>query len=212
MILPAGFYGIADSDAAPDVLRLARRLLRGGAPTLQLRMKHRPRGEIRRALAILVRESAKVGAVLVLNDHVDLAAEFPGVGLHLGQDDIDPREARKRLGPERLIGWSTHDLLQIRTAEAMSVDYVGFGPVFSAAGKHLHPADTRTEAAARGVVGLAAAVTASRIPVVAIGGIGRDQLPSVLSTGVHAVAAIGAPARAADPEAEAAHWVAACRR
>jgi len=209
--LPGGFYGIADADAAPDVLAFGRALLRGGVRVLQLRMKHRAPDVIRPVLETLRIDSAKVGAVLILNDHPHLAAEFPEVGVHLGQHDVDPREARDLL-PGRLIGWSTHDLEQIRRAGSLPVDYVGYGPIFSAATKHLHRADRRTEDPACGVEGLRAAVAASVRPVVAIGGIDAASRADVWGANPHGVVAIGAVAGAPDPCVAAADWVSACRR
>ena len=209
-----GFYGIADADAAPDgdVVRLAGTLLQAGVATLQLRMKGRSDEEIRRTLRTLVPDSAKVRTVLVLNDHPALAAEFPGVGVHLGQADMPPADARALLGPERLLGWSTHTTDHLRCATDLPVDYVGFGPIYSAAGKHLHPDDRRAPDAAQGTAGLSEAVRVSPVPVVAIGGIDRTNLADVLATDTHAVAVIGAIAQARDPLAEARFWVNACRR
>jgi thiamine-phosphate pyrophosphorylase len=212
--LPAGYYAIADADAAGEagVLHLARALFDAGVATLQLRMKSRSRREIRRTLGTLVADSAKVATVLVLNDHPEIAAEFEGVGVHLGQTDADPVSVRRLLGSGRLIGWSTHDLDQVRRAGSLPVDYIGFGPVFSSRGKHLHPDDARAPQAARGVDLLREAVRASRVPVVAIGGIDRTTLPGVLAVGVHAVVAIRPVASAPDPSVEAHFWVQACRR
>lgn len=210
MTLPPGFYGIADADASDDVLGFARALLAAGVPTIQLRMKHRPASAIRAALRTLLADSAKVDAVIILNDHPDIAAEFPGVGVHLGQGDADPMAARALL-PDRLIGWSTHTLSQVTQAGSLPVDYIGFGPVFSAATKHLNAQDYRLEAVARGVPALRAAVEASAVPVVAIGGIDRGSRAAVLAAGPHAVVAIGAISRSSDPGREAADWVDACR-
>ncbi len=209
--LPGGFYGIADADASPDVVAFGRALLAAGVRVVQLRMKHRAEALIRPALETLSTDSAKVGAVLILNDHPRLAAEFPNVGVHLGQDDMDPAEARALL-PDRVLGWSTHDLDQVRRAADLPIDYVGFGPVFSAAGKHLHDDDDRSPDPATGVAGLREAVAASTVPVVAIGGIDAANRAEVWRARPHAVVAIGALARASDPRTEAAAWVSACRR
>lgn len=205
----AGLYGMVDTSAAPgrDPLEVADGLLAAGVRVLQLRMKGAPDAAVRRVLGPLAARCAAAGASLVVNDRVDLAAEF-GVGVHLGQDDGDPRQARARLGGA-LVGWSTHDLEQVARAAALGVDYIGFGPVFSGTGKHRSRGDSRTPMAARGIDGLAAAVRASAVPVVAIGGIGLAQLPAVAATGVAAVAAIGAVAGADDVAAAARAFQAA---
>ncbi len=209
-----GLYGIADVSGAPgrDVLDLADAWLAAGVTILQLRMKGAPRSAVRAVLKQLVPRALAVGCALVLNDDVLLAAEFPGLGVHLGQDDLDPRRARQRLGPEPLIGWSTHTLEQVASAAGLPVDYVGFGPVFSAAGKHRSPDDARTPMAPVGLGSLSRAVAAATVPVVAIGGIDGLRLASVMDTGVAAAAVISAVAQAKDPRLAARELVQAAGR
>lgn len=182
---------------------IAEALATEGVRVLQLRMKGAGDSLVLAVAARILPCIRAAGATLVLNDRADLAATLPGVGVHLGQDDEDPRAVRRRLGPDRLIGWSTSDLRQARSAVAMGVDYVGFGPVFSAAGKHLDPADTRTPHPPVGLSGLRAAVLAAGLPVVAIGGIDLQRLDAVLATGVQAVAMVSAVTTAKDPGAAA---------
>jgi thiamine-phosphate pyrophosphorylase len=210
----AGLYGIVDVSGRTDLdeLTLARAWLSAGISVLQLRMKGAPASDIAAVLDELVPLCAAAGCLLVLNDHVRLAASRPGVGVHLGQADEDPRVARELLGPGRVIGWSTHDLGQVAGATAMGVDYIGYGPVFSAAGKHLAPSDARPPMGARGLGSLSAAVAGATVPVVAIGGIDAVRLPFVLATGVAAVAVISAVAQSPDPQQAAAELSAACRR
>jgi len=209
----AGLYGIVDVSGQPalDELTLAQAWLGAGISVLQLRMKGAAEADIAGVLDELVPLCAAADCLLILNDHVSLAASRPGVGVHLGQDDEDPRIARELLGPDRVIGWSTHDLEQVARATAMGVDYIGYGPVFSAAGKHLAPSDGRAPMGPRGLGSLSAAVAAATVPVVAIGGIDAARLPFVLATGVAAVAVISAVARSSDPEQAAADMSAACR-
>ncbi len=207
--LVSGLYGMVDTSTAPQLghLRLAEALIAAGSRVLQLRIK----GASDEVVAPIARELARrcdvAGALLILDDRVDLAARIPDVGVHLGQLDELPERARERLGPERVIGWSTHDLAQVARAGGLGVDYIGFGPVFGAASKHLHPDDERTPHEPVGVAGLQAAVEASRLPVVAIGGITELALPRVLATGVDAVAVISAVAGAPEPEAAARRFV-----
>lgn len=118
----------------------------------------------------------KRGARLIINDHTKVANTIGADGVHLGQDDGSVDEARALLGPNALIGLSTHSLEQVRLAK--NVDYIGFGPVF----------ETTTKVAAgppRGLVDLRAAVSESAVPVIAIGGITGKNLSAVRATGTH---------------------------
>ena len=124
--------------------------------------------------------------VLWINDRVDLAAMFPVHGVHLGQNDLPPAAARGILGDGVVIGWSTHNLDQVRAAASNdAVDVVAIGPVFA----------TSSKAQPDPVVGVDL-VTAARAlcdkPLVAIGGIGAQNAASVLSSGADSVAMIGA--------------------
>ncbi len=199
----AGLYGIVDTSAAPDRthVEVAEAFVAGGARTLQLRMK----GASDEAFAATLRDVLAVAgdALVIANDRLEVAAAFDGVGLHLGQEDLDPREARARLGPDRVIGWSTHTVPQVRAAAAMSVDYVGFGPVFSAAGKHRFSGDRRAPMRSVGLDGLRAACEAAELPLVAIGGIKEVDVPELLRAGVDSVAVISAVAAAEDMAAAA---------
>lgn len=193
-----GLYGMVDCSASPTRthLEIADALLGAGTAVLQLRMKGATDEEL---VAVLDRLVPRMGkATLILNDRVDLAAAYPGVGVHLGQGDTNPREARAALGPDRVIGWSTHTVEQVRTSAALPIQYVGFGPIFSAEGKHRFSGDARTPMGSVGLDGLRAAVEAAELPVVAIGGINEVNLPLVLSTGVASVAVIAAVAAAPD--------------
>ncbi len=196
-----GLYGIADISGAPGrtELELADAYLAAGVTVLQLRMKDASREEVRGVLTELLPRAHSAGCALVLNDDPGLAAEFPSVGVHLGQGDMSPVEARAILGEGRLIGWSTHCLADVRSADQLPIDYVGFGPVFSAAGKHLSARDRREPMAPLGLASLSHVVAAATVPVVAIGGIDSRTLPAVMETGVCSVAVISAVSRADDP-------------
>jgi len=194
----SGLYGMVDTSARPDRahLDLADALLAAGVGVLQLRMK----GATDEAVVAVMRGlfPRLGGATLILDDRTEIAAAHPGVGVHLGQTDDDPAEARRRLGPDRVIGWSTHTIGQVRAAAALPIQYIGFGPIFSSAGKHRFSEDARTPMGSVGLDDLRAAVEVSELPVVAIGGITEENLPRVLGTGVASVAVIGAVAAAPD--------------
>lgn len=204
MIPVRGLYGLLDTSLCTwrSHRNLCDALLAAGARVLQLRHKTASDDELRHIAEQLAPRCRAAGATLLVNDRLSVAAEL-GLGLHLGQDDGAPEQARRLLGPGAVIGWSTHDLAQVAAAPGRGVDYVGFGPVFSAAHKHVAPDDRRPVDAARGLELLRRAVERSQLPVVAIGGITSDRLAGVLATGVAAVAMMGALNAADDVEAAA---------
>ena len=116
---------------------------------------------------------------LILNDRADYAALF-GLGLHVGQDDLPPIEARRIIGPNARLGISTHNALQLEAASAEPVDYIAIGPIFA----------TQTKTNPDPVVGLQQ--FHSSLPLVAIGGITLDNAAQVLSMGIEKVAVISA--------------------
>ncbi|MEO5363633.1 MAG: thiamine phosphate synthase [Magnetococcus sp. DMHC-8] len=121
--------------------------------------------------------------VVVINDHVELAVSLAADGVHVGQTDTPVAVCRQRLGPDKLIGLSTHSLAEVEDANRADVDYVGFGPLFATC--------TKPDAAAvQGVTRLAAVCRTARKPVVAIGGIQVADLAQVATAGATAAAMI----------------------
>ena len=181
-IYPITDVGLSGISHAEQV----RRLVRGGARLIQLREKDRGTArwidDARDALAA----ARDGGAKLIINDRVDVAMVLGADGVHLGQDDLPPADARKLLGPDKIIGFSTHSLEQALAAIEMPVDYIGVGPIFS----------TTTKAAPDPVVGteLLSAIrnAAAGVKIVAIGGIRADSLLSVLNAGADSAAMVGA--------------------
>jgi len=164
-------------------LCILKELAKGGARLVQIRDKITPVRELVRDL-IQCREYAEAQNItLILNDRCDLALCCGITGVHLGQEDIPPVAARAILGKKRIIGYSTHSLAQVRKSLDFPVQYIGFGPVYS----------TATKANADPAVGLKKLTQVCRsasTPVVAIGGIGLEQLRSVLETGASSAAVI----------------------
>ncbi len=190
-----GLYGIADAEVARfgDPVRLARQLLDGGCRLLQFRAKKLSKDEIRISGTEILAECQRYGAVLILNDHAEIAASIGAHGVHLGQLDGTVAAAREIVGKESVIGRSTNHVLQLREAVA-EADYVAFGPVFPTA-------NAGRPKRVRGLVGLNEArgfVPAHR-PLVAIGGITETNLFSVVAAGADSWAVIGAIANAPDP-------------
>lgn len=191
---PNRVYPIVDTatlGARPPV-EFAARLLAAGARLLQLRAKNLSSRDALDLARALQRLAAAHGARLIVDDRADVARLAGAAGVHLGQSDLPPDDARRLLGTVALIGLSTHDAEQVRAADQLaSVDYVGFGPIFATSSK------ARPDPC-QGLAGLREARTWTTLPVVAIGGIDRQNAPAVLEAGADAVAMIGA--LVADPE------------
>ena len=156
--------------------------LEGGAGILQIRHKgHWSRGvfEAAKQIARLCREH---GAPLIVNDRADFALLL-GAGLHVGQDDLAPRDARKLMGPGAVIGFSSHNVQQLAAAGGEPVDYVALGPVFATASKRSPDAVVGVEEVRRCRALLAK-------PLVAIGGITPENALQVLNAGADSVALI----------------------
>ncbi len=133
------------------------------------------------------------GVPLIMNDRPDLCLRFDAAGVHLGQEDMSVAEAREMLGPERVIGISTHSLeMALHADEAGVVDYIAIGPVY-------HTPSKDTPIQPLGLELLREVVASVGTPVVAIGGITGDNIEEILSTGVRRVAVIGGILGVGDP-------------
>ena len=166
-------------------LDLARSYLDGGARLLQVRAKHLASGAFLTLCDSLVHAAASYQASIIVNDRADLAALAGAAGVHVGQEDLTPADARRLLGPAALVGFSTHTVSQIEAALREPITYLAVGPVFGTTTK-----DTGYTAVGLGLVS-AAAKMAGAIPVVAIGGITLETALSVLEAGATSVAVIG---------------------
>ena len=147
----------------------------------------------RQALA-LRQVATEVGATLIINDRCDLALAVKADGVHLGQDDLPLADARQILGPEAIIGLSTHNAKQVREAVALQPDYIGFGPIFGTTTKADHDPVV-------GFEGLRAARTLTTLPIFAIGGITSQHVTDLTAAGADGVAVISAILKAQDLEA-----------
>jgi len=169
-----------------------RLLAAGGARLIQLREKHAGPREFARDAAAAVAVARSLGVLVVVNDRVDIALACGADGVHLGQDDLDPSAARRLVGPDFLIGYSTHTLEQALAAARLPVDYVAFGPVFPTSTKERPDAVVGLELLRRVRDALDPA-----LPLVAIGGITTENARSVLAAGADSVAVasalVGAP-------------------
>jgi thiamine-phosphate pyrophosphorylase len=198
-----GVYAICDNTTVPHLRHeeIARELLTGGIRILQLRLKgENDLQKVRQIADSILRLKKEFDFTFILNDEVDLALELKTDGVHLGRDDMAVSQARKRLGKNFLIGYSSHSLEEAREAERRGADYVAFGAIFPTPLKGPgHPI--------QGLDRLREVVRAMTIPVVAIGGIDRTNFAAVVETGVSAVAMIRALVAAKDISSEARWFV-----
>ena len=165
-------------------LEQVRRLIAGGARLIQLREKHAPAGDFYDAAVACIEYAHARDVRIIINDRVDIAVAAHADGVHLGQDDLAPNEARRLTGGEALIGFSTHTIEQAQAAIAHAVDYIAIGPIFGTTTK------TNPDPVV-GLDGLAAVRNAvGDFPLVAIGGITRYNARSVLDAGADCVAVI----------------------
>jgi thiamine-phosphate pyrophosphorylase len=170
--------------------------LRGGVDVIQLRDKALGDGAVVEAARAFRAAADAAGALFVLNDRPDLADACAADGVHVGQDDASPAEARRAVGPERIVGRSTHAPDQLAAAEAdPDVDYYAVGPV------HATPTKRGRPAAGLAYVEHAAAVATK--PWFAIGGLDAATAPGAVAAGARRVVVVRAITEAADPEAAA---------
>lgn len=171
--------------------------IEGGAAAVQLREKSAGFEELvslgREALAV----ARSAGVPLIINDHVDAALEIGADGVHVGQADAPLREARRIMGPGKIVGVSVSTVEEALLAEAGGADYLGVGPIFTTTSKPdaLPPI---------GLEGLKAICLATTIPILAIGGIDETSVSEVIGAGADGIAVIAAIATAPDMKEAAA--------
>lgn len=201
-------YPIIDAELSADqgwdVPAVAEAMMRGGARLVQLRAKSDSSAVLLAWAEALVALGARYGATVVVNDRADLAFLAGAGGVHVGQDDLPAAAARRIVGPEAVVGLSTHSLTQFEAALDEPISYAAVGPVY--------PTGTKAEADA--VLGLAlveqAAGRAGGMPgiaVVAIGGITLSRAPDVIAAGATAVAVISDLLVGGDPERRTAEFL-----
>jgi thiamine-phosphate pyrophosphorylase len=169
----------------------------GGAQVIQLREKNLDDRTLMARAREVRQATREAGVLFIFNDRPDLARLVDADGVHLGQGDLPLREARLIMGPDALIGVSTHNLGQLRQAILDGASYVGVGPAYPSSTKQL------TELAGLDFVSQAA--VESSLPAFAIGGITADNVSDVMAAGARRVAVSAAVCRAHDPRAAAAN-------
>jgi len=174
--------------------------LRGGAPLLQIRWKGLSSAAFLALVDEIVTGARQRGVGVIVNDRADLA-RLAGAGVHVGQDDLDVESVRAIVGPDAIVGVSTHDRPQIDAALASSATYVAVGPIFETRTK-----DTGYEARGLELVEYAAG---RGKPIVGIGGITLERAGAVIDAGASAVAVISDLVATGDVEARVRAFVAA---
>jgi thiamine-phosphate pyrophosphorylase len=160
-----------------NAVAAAQDLLAGGADVLQLRAKGHAVQDIEDLSRLILPLCREAGVPFIVNDHPEIAARVGTDGVHIGQDDGSLAAVREIVGPDMIVGRSTHSPEQAKAAFAEGFDYIGFGPLF--------PTPTKLGRPGIGIENIPAvqAEVGSRIPVFCIGGIKRGNLPEVLSAG-----------------------------
>ncbi len=168
----------------------------GGATIFQLREKSRSDRELLALARDVRRWTRQAGALFIVNDRPDIARLVEADGVHLGQDDMPVKEARRILGPDALVGVSTHDVAQLRQAVLDGASYVGVGPTF--------PSDTKEFAELAGLDFVRRAMAETSLPAFVIGGVSTKTIGAASATGARRVAVSQAVCEADDPQAVAA--------
>ncbi len=188
----ARLYVLVDGGTSPEAFAsLVESLVAAGASILQLRDKNLTDRELVARARQLRTLTSGTATLFIVNDRSDVAVLSGADGVHVGQEELSVRDARRMLGPRGLVGVSTHSLDQARQAVLDGADYIGVGPTFPSGTKHFD--------AFPGCELLSAVHEEIRLPAFAIGGITAENLPQVLATGFERIAVGGAVTGAGDP-------------
>ena len=189
-----GLYLIIDTQALKERshVEVASQAIRGGAKVIQLRDKVQSKKELLPIAEQLKKLCAEHDALFIMNDHFDLALAVDADGLHLGQDDLPIKVARKLLPIDKILGHSTRTVDQAVAAESEGADYIAVGSMY--------PTPTKETSQVVGVERLRQVRQAVTLPLVAIGGINKDNAAEVMAAGADSLAVIRAVVQAEAPE------------
>ena len=200
-----GLYVIIDPEVTGgrDPYDIAVAAVNGGARMLQLRDKLRDKGESLPLATALQDLCRRYGALLIINDHADVAAAVGSGGLHVGQTDLPVAQARRVLSPHQVLGRSNREFEQLEESRAMGADHLAFGAIYATTSKGVarNPQGPERVREAKSI--------ARDAPLVAIGGINLDNVAPVVEAGADAICVTAAVGSAAEPEAAAAAMTAA---
>ncbi|MBB3318750.1 MULTISPECIES: thiamine phosphate synthase [unclassified Rhizobium] len=194
--LDLSFYLVLDPDlcASFGLVATALAAVAGGATVVQLRDKRAATDQIIETGRALKMALSGTGARLIVNDDVEAALAVGADGVHVGQDDMDVRLARARIGPDMVLGLSVETQALAEAVDPTIVDYAGIGPVFATPTKADHKQPI-------GFHGLACLITCCPVPSVAIGGLKAGHVREVFAAGAKGIAVVSAICGSADPEA-----------
>jgi len=176
--------------------------LAAGIRAVQLREKDLPTRELYHLAEKLLAVTRAAGAVLLVNDRIDVAMALSADGVHLTRRSLPPRVCRELLGPERLIGVSCHSLAEVRESEDGGADFVVLGPIFQTPSKAAYGPPLTTAA-------LREARAATGLPILAIGGVKETHVGEVMAAGADGIAVISAVMAARNPAAATSELLAA---
>ncbi|PIQ89962.1 MAG: thiamine phosphate synthase [Candidatus Omnitrophica bacterium CG11_big_fil_rev_8_21_14_0_20_42_13] len=186
------FYAIIDYKTLKgrNILKTANRLILGGADIIQLRFKNTALSKVIQDALRISRLAKKHNTIFIINNRLDIALLSRADGVHLGQEDVPVRLARRMLGKDKIIGVSCHSLSQLLKAQNEKADYLSVGPIFST--------PTKPQYKPVGLGLLKKAKKKIKIPYLAIGGINLSNLEEVLNAGAKGVAVVRAACCAGD--------------
>ncbi|WP_457639881.1 thiamine phosphate synthase [Persephonella sp.] len=185
MELDLSLYVITDEKLCFDSLaQKVEEALQGGATVIQYRAKSKTASQMYQEAVVLKKVCRKYGVPFIINDRVDIAVAVDADGVHVGQDDIPAEAVRRIIGNQKILGLSTKNIQQVKEANLLPVDYIGFGSIF--------PTGTKEDATLAGLEKLKEAVELSVQPVVAIGGINAENAEEVIKTGCAGIAVVSA--------------------
>lgn len=174
-------------------MEITRLAITGGADTIQYRQKSGSTREMIEIARNMKQLCSEAGVTFIVNDRLDVAIAAEADGVHLGQDDFPIPMARELLGEGRIIGGSAATLDEARKCLSEGADYVGFGPVY--------PTSSKDDAGpVSGIDILKQVVEIIPLPIIAIGGVGAENIPDVMRAGAHGIAVISAVCCQDDPE------------
>ena len=188
-------YLVLDPDLCggpAGMVHTAIQAAKNGATVVQLRAPNWKKRQWLATAFALKAALAPYGVPLIINDHIDVALAVDAEGVHVGQGDLPALETRRLIGPDRILGLSVGSAEEMATVPAAGVDYLGIGPVY--------PTGTKADAGeATGVALFAELVASTALPVVAIGGIHRDNCSPLFEAGTDGVAVVSAICGRDDP-------------
>jgi len=200
LVLPT-LYVILDAGMLTEPASItAQKLIDAGVKLLQYRAKNAAARELWNESRTIAESARGANCTFIVNDRPDVAYLAGASGVHVGQDDLDPEQARAVIGPDRWVGVSTHNLEQFRKAAASSADYIAVGPIFQTSSKANPDPVVGTEF-------LQHVRALADKPIVAIGGITLDRAKEVLAAGADSVAVISDILKAKDPAATAREFI-----